>query len=254
MEIFRKAAFMFNVIGDQKAFKTADNLYCSMRESIRKKLIDYSAMTAYGNCQSSQAMAIFYGVFDESEKPAAFKVLLNQIKAADNHMDVGVLGGRVLFHVLSENGEADLAYEMITRPDFPSYGNWIKRGATTLWEGFHEEGGYVDSLNHHFWGDISHWFISAIAGICVNPNADDITYFEIKPNFIKKLQNASAWHKAPCGKISVSWERTGENTVELAVTASKDMNGKIVLPEGYKFTDGSNSKLLTSGNFSLSSK
>ena len=225
-----------------------------MRESIRDKLIDYKTMTAHGSCQSSQAMAIFYGVFDESEKDAAFKVLLNQIEAADKHMDVGVLGGRVIFHVLSENGEADLAYDMITRPDFPSYGNWLERGATTLWEGFHEEGGYVDSLNHHFWGDISHWFISAITGICVNPNAEDITHFEIKPNFIKKLQNASAHYDAPCGKIFVSWERTGENTVELAVTASKDMHGKIVLPEGYKFTDGSNSKLLTSGNFSLSSK
>ena len=159
---------------------------------------------------------------------------------------------RVLFHVLSERGEADLAYEMITRPDYPSYGNWIKQGATTLWEGFYEEGKSVSSLNHHFWGDISNWFISAIAGICVNPNADDITYFEVKPNFVEKLQNASAWHDAPCGKISVSWERTGENTVELAIEASKAMLGKIVLPEGYKFADGSTSKILTSGNFSLS--
>ena len=252
MEIFRKAAFMFKVIGDQKAYKTAENLYGSMRESIRNKLIDFSTMTAFGNCQTSQAMAIFYGAFDGNEKAAAFKVLLNQIKAADNHMDVGVLGGRVLFHILSENGEADLAYEMITRPDFPSYGNWLKRGATTLWEGFHEEGGYVDSLNHHFWGDISHWFISALAGIRVNPNSDDVTYFEVKPNFVEKLQNASAWHNAPSGKISVSWERTDENTVELAVEVSKDMHGKIVLPHGWSFADGTCSKALESGYFKLS--
>ena len=35
-----------------------------------------------------------------------------------------------------KNGEVDLAYNMIVRPDYPSYGNWVKRGATTLWEGF----------------------------------------------------------------------------------------------------------------------
>ena len=29
---------------------------------------------------------------------------------------------------------------MITRPDYPSYGNWIARGATTLWELFQPEG------------------------------------------------------------------------------------------------------------------
>lgn len=243
---------MFKAIGDQKAYETAKGLYDSMRESIRNKLIDFSAMTALGNCQASQAMAIFYGVFDDREKPAAFKVLLNQIKAADNHMDVGVLGGRILFHVLSENGEADLAYEMITRPDFPSYGNWLKRGATTLWEGFHEEGGYVDSLNHHFWGDISHWFISALAGIRVNPNADDSAYFEVKPNFVSQLQNASAWHNAPCGKISVSWERTGEQTVTLTVEAGEAMHGKIGLPEGFRFADGSAEKPLASGSYELS--
>ena len=74
------------------------------------------------------------------------------------------------------------------------------------------------------------------------------------PNFLEKLQNASAWHNAPCEKISVSWERTGENTVELAVEASKAMHGKIILPDGYKFDDDSSSKLLTSGNFLLSAK
>ncbi len=252
MEIFRKASFMFKAIGDQKDYETAKCLYGSMRESIRKKLIDFLTMTVLGNCQTSQAMAIWYGAFDNNEKAAAFKVLLNQIKAADNHMDVGVLGGRVLFHVLSENGEADLAYEMITRPDYPSYGNWIERGATTLWERFYKEGGHTDSLNHHFWGDISNWFISVLVGIKVNPDFDDITHFVVKPSFVKKLQNASAWHSTPCGKISVSWERTGENTVELAVEASKAMHGKIVLPEGYKFADGSTSKLLTSGKFHLS--
>ena len=57
------------------------------------------------------------------------------------------------------------------------------------------------------------------------------------PNFVEKLQNASAWHNAPCEKISVSWERTGENTVELAVEASKAMHGKIFLPDGYKFDE-----------------
>lgn len=254
MDIFHRAAFMFKVIGDERAYATANGLYEDMRESIRSKLIDFSEMTVRGSCQTSQAMAIWYGVFDENEKDAAFKVLLRLIKAADNHMDVGVLGGRVIFHVLSENGAADLAYEMITRSDFPSYGNWIKRGATTLWEGFHPEGGYVDSLNHHFWGDISHWFISAIAGIRVNPNVEDANYFEVKPNFIEKLQNASAWHSAPCGKISVSWERKGENTVELTVEADNAMHGQIILPAGYKFADGSALKPLAGGCYILSAE
>lgn len=82
----------------------------------------------------------------------------------------GVLGGRVIFHVLTDFGRSDLAFNMIVRPDFPSYGNWVARGATSLWEDFQPEGGDVTSHNHHFWGDISSWFIQALAGIRFNPH------------------------------------------------------------------------------------
>ncbi|MEI4872823.1 hypothetical protein Q8G47_29285, partial [Klebsiella pneumoniae] len=81
-----------------------------------------------------QAMAIHYGLFEKEEREKAFDVLLELIRKENNRLDTGVLGGRVLFHVLSEFGESDLAYKMIVGPEYPSYGNWIERGATTLWE------------------------------------------------------------------------------------------------------------------------
>lgn len=248
MEIFRKAAFMFETIGDQKAYKIAENLYNNMRESIRNKLIDFSAMTALGNCQTSQAMAIWYGIFDGNEKAAAFKVLLNQIKAADNHMDVGVLGGRVLFRVLSENGEADLAYEMITRPDFPSYGNWLKRGATTLWENFHDGDGYVDSLNHHFWGDISAWFYRYLAGINVNPQKQDANTIHIEPVFIKKLDFVKASYTAKDGTVAVDWKREND-TVIINTELTGKVHGKIILPNGFVFEDNSCEKELKTAEY-----
>ena len=85
-------------------------------------------------------MAIYYNIFEPAERKAAFEQLINLIEEQEYHLDVGVLGGRVLFHVLTEFGYSDLAFSMITRPDYPSYGNWIARGATTLWEVFQPEG------------------------------------------------------------------------------------------------------------------
>ena len=89
-------------------------------------------MTVAGSCEASQSMAIYYGLFKKPERPAAFKRLLEIIHQNGDHMNAGALGMRVLFHVLSEYGQADLAYEMITRKDYPSYGNWIARGATSF--------------------------------------------------------------------------------------------------------------------------
>ena len=72
------------------------------RAAVREHLIDWSNMTAVGTgtptpgCETSQAMAIFYNIFTEEEKPAAYKVLLDKIHEQNDHLDTGVLGAREL--------------------------------------------------------------------------------------------------------------------------------------------------------------
>ena len=114
MDICHKAAVCFGAVGMEAQRQFAESVYGEFRAAARRHLIDFATMTALGNCQTSQAMAIFYNVFEEAEKPAAFRVLVDLIEENDGLMDVGVLGGRVLFRVLSLFGRTDLAYRMIT--------------------------------------------------------------------------------------------------------------------------------------------
>lgn len=190
-------------------------------------------------------MGLYYGIFEETEKPQAFQRLLDLVHAADDHMDVGVLGGRVIFRVLSDFGYPDLAYHMITRPDFPSYGNWIQRGATTLWENFKPDG--VASMNHHFWGDISAWFVEYIGGIRLDATKNTL---EIRPSFLEKLENASAYHIAPEGKISVDWTRTEEGIL-LSVQIPETMETTGFLSGSYRFESGEKSRTLTTGEYRI---
>jgi len=248
MDIARKMAVMLDAVGMREEASYARGETEKYRKAIRAHLVDFDTMLVRGNCQSSQAMAIYYGVFDENEKALAFDRLLKQIHDADDHIDVGVLGGRVIFHVLTQFGYSDLAYHMITREDYPSYGNWLKRGATTLWENFNPSG--VSSMNHHFWGDISAWFIKAIAGIRVNPGECDVNELAICPHFINALESASAYHIAPAGKISASWERNGENII-LSLDIPSDMRATACLSDGYTFENGSASMPVTTGTYKI---
>jgi hypothetical protein len=100
--------------------------------AIREQLVDLDTLTVESDCQAAQAMALYYGVFDECEVPAAFEVLLRILERTEGRMDMGVLGARVMFHLLSDHGRADLAYRMITTPEFPSYGYWIHTMGATL--------------------------------------------------------------------------------------------------------------------------
>lgn len=248
-----KAAFLFDKLHmpEQAAFARA--LSKRWKAAVRKYLIDENTMLAAGNCQTSQAMAIYYNIFEPAERKAAFEQLINLIEEQEYHLDVGVVGGRVLFHVLTDFGYSDLAFSMITRPDYPSYGNWIARGATTLWELFQPEGSdRIGSLNHHFWGDISSWFTQALSGIRMAPHGEP-NEADFRPSFISRLTHAEAFHIAPAGRIASAWERDEDDVIVLTVELPSTMHGVIRLESGYVFEDGLAYKAAESGTYRIHS-
>ncbi len=238
MDNMKKAAFIFEVLGYNRQKDFCLSLYEDLRFAVRKYLIDFGSMTSKGRCQTSQSMAIYYNVFDESEKPEAFKVLVDIIKKDDEHIDFGFIGVLSIFRVLCEYGRADLAFKMIARHDYPSFGCWVKRGYTALAENFHPEGEFPDSLNHHCFGDISAIFIEYFAGLKVNPYGDDCKEVNIEPCFVPQLTNARAFYETVCGKVNVSWERISGEII-LKIEKSEENYGEIKLPEGFVFKDTS---------------
>jgi len=248
MDISNKAFVLFESVNMHEEASFARGEAIKYREAIRAHLIDFETMYAIGDCQTSQAICLYYSVFDKTEERAAFDNLLKMIHDFDDHIDIGVLGGRVIFHVLSQFGYSDLAFEMITREDYPSYGNWLARGATTLWENFHPE--RADSMNHHFWGDISAWFIKCIAGICLNPDKKNVNVLKIKPSFIHALDYASAYHIAPAGKILVEWKREKQDII-LNVEIPDNIDATAELDPKFCFADGKRSKPIQSGTYKV---
>ena len=261
MYIAKKASDLFGVLGlnHHKAF--ADGLYNELREAIRTNLIDFSTMTVITRCQSAQAICIFYNVFNDSEKPAAGKVLVDLVHEKDDHFDCGMIGVRTIFHVLSDLGETELAYKMITREDFPSYGMFVRRGCTALPEDFlsDEEMDDPNSMNHHFMGDINSWFMQRVVGIRPNPKFTDANYVDITPFFVSKLDFAEGYYNLPCGKVSVKWNKAENDKISLDISVPEEAKGYIRLPVGYVFEDewkagyinGASLLTLRSGKFTV---
>ena len=154
--------------------------------------------------------------------------------AAD--LDTGVRGARVIFHGLSKFGHGDLAMKMIVREDYPSYGNWVARGATSLWEMMMPDDN-VGSMNHHFWGDISGWFIQCAAGLRPNPDADDALRVDFEPGLNCGLARASAHTQAACGETSLRWRLNGDQA-QIELTLPESAHGEVILPEGWTFGRG----------------
>ncbi len=221
MEMARAAAEMFDAIGytHQKCF--AEAIYSDLRETIRRELVDFYTMTVKGECQSSQAIALYYGVFNDDEKAVASERLVEFIHAKDDTFDCGFIGLHCIFHVLSDCGQEELAFKMITRDKFPSYTLLIDEGHTALPEQFHLDMlNRCCSLNHHFLGDVSRWFVTSLAGL----NVIDSTTVRIDPHPVKSIDFAKAYYDLPLGRVSVSWTRDKSGKVSVSYTA----------PEGVK--------------------
>jgi alpha-L-rhamnosidase len=225
-----KAAYLYDRLG-----MTLEADYCrafarEMRACIREHLLDKETMRFSSGTQSCQAMAIFYGLCDsDEEKEKAFSILLDEIRAKDDHMGVGVLGGRVIFRVLCDFGYEDLAIKMITRPDQPSYGCMIADGLTTLGETPRPP---YSSLNHHFWGDISALMIEYFAGIRVNSDLLGADHIDIAPVFASDMDYAEGYHNSVCGKVDVKWQKEAD-CIELTLTYPADAVGSVIAPAGY---------------------
>ncbi len=227
IDMCRKAQEMFEAVGLTLHKEFAAILEREMLESVRREYIDPDSLVVKKRCQTSQAMAIYYNIFTEEEKQKGFDVLLDIIKEDNGGFTCGCLGMRVIFHVLSDFGEAELAYRMITRSEFPSYRYWVDKGETTFLEHFIEYDEYYgESKNHHFMGDVVNWFMSAIGGL----NVQNSNYVKISPNFIKDINWCKTTHSLPCGTIKIEWKRM-DDKIELSVHTTGNVKYDICMNE-----------------------
>jgi len=149
------------------------------------------------------------------------------------HLATGILGTKYLYQALSDNGKADLAYDVTTKEDYPSYGYMLKNGATTLWELWKlETGKGMNSHNHQMFGSVVDWFFGDVAGIRTLPQPGYPTVM-IAPLLDKghELTSAEAYIDTVRGRVSSAWRSydLGKG-LDLKVTVPPNMQAKVIVP------------------------
>ncbi len=190
----------------------------AFRKSFSEKWLNEGGDAVLCPTQTAQAYALSCGIFAQEKHKDAVRELVRRIRAKKNHFDVGIIGGHVLFDVLSENGYADLAYDMIMQPTPPSYRYF--EDDTTLRESFFDYGTSKDrtvlkngqpisSLNHHFWGFVYKWFAENLAGLCVNVSEQNCNSATLTVPKTDKVKHIEYFYRFPCGEMNIEWEDRG---------------------------------------------
>lgn len=179
----------------------------------------------------ANVLPLLLGICDE-EKEYVIKNLVNKYKK-DPHFDTGIVLTPRLLDLLTELGESQLAYQILTQKSGPSYYDMLK-GETTLCEHWYKHWpGSPDSNVSHchpMFGSVIAWMVKNVAGIDLsNLYNKQIIY---APKVIDKVKVARASKETVFGKASVSY--CAEGGFSMAITIPHGVNGIVKLPKNLR--------------------
>ena len=202
--------------------------------------------------QTPALFALKNQLFDGKAKEDMIARLRENFKQHDNCLQTGFLGTSILMATLTENGMADIAYELLFQRKNPSWLYSVDNGATTIWErwnsymldkGMGPKG--MNSFNHYAYGCVCEWIWESVAGIAADPAVPGFKHIIMKPIFDKRLGYVNAEYNSAAGLIKSAWKYEGDNwtwefTIPEGATASVTLPGSTEVKE------------YTSGTYSLS--
>ncbi|MEO6633619.1 MAG: family 78 glycoside hydrolase catalytic domain, partial [Mucilaginibacter sp.] len=230
--IMAKAAKLFGRVDDQKKYEA---LALKIKTAFNAKYLNTTTGTYDKGFQTEQSVPLFWGMVPNGLNHKVASVLADRVKEANNHLDVGILGTKAILSALSDNGYADVAYSIASQETFPSWGWWIARGATTLYENWNIDADDALSLNHIMFGEIGAWYYKGIGGIKPDPQSPGFKNVLLTPNFIEKLDHFESEHTGPYGRIVSNWKRKGD-AVEYSVVIPANSTATINFPVGKTIT------------------
>lgn len=126
-------------------------------------------------------------------------------------LDTGIFGTDIVLEQLFAEGEAELAFALLTGETEASFARMKKEGATTLWETWNGNA----SHNHPMFGGAVRFLFTEILGIRQKPGSVGYEQIEISPAEIPALQWAEGSIETPHGTIHVHWKRGDDGKLEI---------------------------------------
>lgn len=189
------------------------------------------------NVQGANAYAVDLGIeckmYNGSEK--TYDNMVDYYKKL-GCLDTGIFATDILIRTLFENGDGELAVDLLTADGEQGFERWRKNGATTFHEYWDSE--HCRSYNHPMFGAVTAYLFEYLLGIKQKENTSGYNSLVIAPQAVKKFQRMCGSMEIPTGTISVKYEKENDK-IKFEIIVPKnteavfDMSGQnISLNEG----------------------
>ncbi|MDR2473981.1 MAG: glycoside hydrolase family 78 protein [Tannerella sp.] len=239
----------YSILGLMQQFAVINNapadaneyaaLAAKIKEAYNKKYFDTKTARYDNNTVTANMLSLQLGLVPEGYEEKVFANIVEKTEVdCKGHVSVGVLGIQHLMRGLTQNGNLELAYKILTNETYPSWGYMVRHDATTIWELWNGNTAdpAMNSGNHvMLLGDLLIWFYEDLAGIKNDPS--DVAFKKIlmQPVFPEKLGSVSASYNSPYGIIKSSWKRAGDRlTWNITIPANTTATVKLPARFGIK--------------------
>ena len=262
----------FATMNDRSADATEyADLAAKIKESYNKKYFNLETAQYDNNTVTANILSLQLGLVPQGYEQKVFANIVDKTEGeCEGHVSTGVLGIQHLMRGLTQHGNLELAYKIVTNESYPSWGYMINKGATTIWELWNGDTAdpAMNSRNHvMLLGDLLIWYYENLAGIKNDPSSVGFKKIWMEPVFPEKLDHVNASYDSPHGKISSEWRRAGDK-LTWNITIPANTTATIKLPSRFgikpdanlpgihtvKEAGGSLTVKLGSGNYTLQSK
>jgi alpha-L-rhamnosidase len=193
-----------------------------VREAWQAEFIDDDGHVRWQR-QANIVRALAFGLVPAELQTLAVDDLVSLIREADTHVGTGFLATPFLLPVLADNGQLDVAYELLFQDTQPSWLGMIDQGATTIWEDWNGRA----SRNHYSKGAVVSFLHRYVAGLrLLDPG---YRRFCVAPRPGGGITAAHTFQESPYGRIDVAWRiQVGRGVLNVSVP--EGTSATLVLP------------------------
>ncbi len=188
--------------------------------------------TAGNGSQTSQVLALQFGLVPDDRRAAAAQILANDIRRRGTKLSTGFLGTPYILDVLADTGHFDVVEGLLTQTAYPSWGYMPIKGATTMWERWNGDSGdlAMNSYNHYAFGAVCGFYYRRLAGI--HAAAPGFRKLRVAPLYFSKVGKVSATYQSCLGPIETIVDGDAKGLSALSLTVPANATAEVVLPAG----------------------
>jgi alpha-L-rhamnosidase len=233
----RMMADMAETTGRDEAAVRFRATFERIRSAFAEELVTADGIAGNGS-QTSQVLALYADLVPQNLKPAATRVLVEDIAERGMKLSTGFLGTPYLLDVLADAGEFATVRDLLLQTGYPSWGYMAASGATTVWERWNADVGDIamNSYNHYALGAVIGFFYRRLAGIA--PGAPGFRRIAVRPLWLPEVGPVAAEYNACVGRIATRIDGDAGGLASLEVTVPPNCTADIELPANYAWREG----------------